>query len=108
MKTLHFVDQALVDLEDILSYTIQNFGTDQAEIYRARLLDRCYMIATGGSPGRDCSILLGQSSRSILKYVLAEKHYVMFMEDEDTVIIAGFLHQSSDLQMQIEKLSRRV
>ena len=108
MKGLHFVDQAFVDLEDILIYTISTFGTDQAEVYRARLLDRCYRIAAGEIAGRDCSILLGKTSRSILKFALAEKHYVIFMEDEDAVVVAGFLHQSSDLPRQIEKLALRV
>ena len=50
MKRLSYAPAALAGLEDILEWTIEQFGDNQAERYTGRLIARLEALAAGRSP----------------------------------------------------------
>ncbi len=105
MKQLAFTERAAHDLEDILTYTVTNFGTDQAEVYKNLLLERSYDIAASRIDGRNCSLLMGPSSRTHLLYCPAGQHFIVYLDDSDAINVIAILHQSSDLPRHLEILA---
>ena len=108
MKQLKFTDQAIEELDDILYWTITQFGARQAEAYKDLLLDRCRAIAEEKVVGRNCSLLLGAAPRSVLQYISSGEHFIVYLEGDQTIIVIGFLHQSSDLPRHVASLSKRL
>ncbi len=107
MKALEFTPSAIDDLENILTWTIGEFGTKQAASYRDELLEKCYAIAEDRQHTRDCSMLMGSSTSSYMRYVQAGQHFVVVVTNDKTCLVVGFLHQSSNLPTHLKNLAKR-
>ncbi len=107
MRALEFTPSAIDDLENILTWTVGEFGTQQAASYRDELLGKCYAVADGTLHTRDCSMLMGNSKRSFMRYAQAGQHFVVVTMNEDTCLVLGFLHQSSNLPTHLRNLAVR-
>lgn len=87
----------------IALWTIETFGTAQAETYEQELICRCEGIAAGEVLSRSCAVLLpGQGSG--LRFARAGEHFVVFQEFSEEVVVVDFLHSRSDLPRHVSAL----
>ena len=102
-RPVRFTRAAEASLEGIAAWTLDRFGSAQAELYEAELLERCRAIAEGRAHARDCSALAPEG-RGLL-YVRAGEHFLICAEREDAVIVVEVLHSRSDLPSRIARLT---
>jgi toxin ParE1/3/4 len=89
MPTVRFSRSAKADLLSIGAYTLQAWGTAQAERY-IDSLERCAKLLAGNpSLGRPCDWI-----RSGLNRFEKGRHVFFYRRQEDGVLISRILHQS--------------
>ena len=93
---LRYSSSALVDIEDIWRYTLEKWGTDQAERYTAGIEMRCFEIARGEAVTR--SFVAKDADCRVARY---EHHFIFFIADEEATIILAVLHERMDLIARI-------
>ncbi|MEW9921734.1 type II toxin-antitoxin system RelE/ParE family toxin [Marimonas sp. MJW-29] len=103
-KTFELTPFAKSNLIDIVVWTIQNFGVAQAEKYEAMILARCAGLTDGTTPSRDCATLEGKPGPSGLLFARAERHFIIFEENDERIVVLAFLHVASDLVNRIGAL----
>jgi plasmid stabilization system protein ParE len=90
-------------LTEIALWTIRRFGTAQADRYEAELISRCEALARGEIEGQDCSILAGEGAEG-LRFVRAGRHYVVYVEIADEVVVLDLVHGRADLPRHLKAL----
>lgn len=100
MKHWRLTPRAEHSLTIIARWTIDNFGTRQAERYRTQLIDRIEAIAAGAFPaGRSCSALVpGVIGADDLRYSLVGRHHVIYREIGDELQIVDFIHGARNVE----------
>ena len=106
-RSYRLTRRAEESLVDIALWTIENFGSRQADIYEAQLIERCDGIASGTVMSRDCSVLVQDviELSAPLKYTRAGEHFIVSLEADDEIIVVDFLHGRSDLPKHIAALN---
>lgn len=109
MRKLRLTAPAQASLEEIIEYTIDNFGVEQAVIYREQLISVAEKLCTDSfSLGRSCSLLLGNDSDiPELLYVLAGKHYLIYAKTSDFITIHDFVHVRRNLPAILKAVKER-
>jgi plasmid stabilization system protein ParE len=82
-------------LADIAAWTLRTFGPVQAEAYERDLIARCRAIARGIAPSQDCSVLV--EGADDLRFIRAGRHFVIFTEIGNEIVILDFVHGRTDL-----------
>jgi plasmid stabilization system protein ParE len=95
-------EEALVE---IARWTIDHFGPAQADIYEAELIGRCEALARGDIPGQDCSALAGEGAEG-LRFIRAGRHFVVYVEIGDEVVVLDVVHGRTDLPRRLNALYR--
>lgn len=108
MRQLIFTPFAELQLDEILSWTFEEFGPQQADKYENELINRCLAIAEGIAATQNCSVILPSGAASSLHFGRAGQHIIVFMETSDAIVIVSLLHSKSNLAAQIETLSRKM
>lgn len=103
-RTFELTPFAKSNLIDIVVWTVQNFGEAQAEKYEGMILERCAGLVDGTTSSRDCATLEGKSGASGLLFARAERHFIIFQETEQRIVVLAFLHVASDLANRIGAL----
>jgi toxin ParE1/3/4 len=89
MATLLFSRSAKVDLLNIGAYTLQTWGSAQAERYIDGL-ERCGKLLAGNSElGRPCGWI-----RSGLYRFETGRHVLFYRKQSDGILVSRILHQS--------------
>jgi plasmid stabilization system protein ParE len=104
-KPWRLTRQAEASLVDIALWTIETFGSRQAEAYEEDLIARCRAIAAGTAPSQSCRRIIDPRLSEDLRFTRAGQHLVVFIEDDDAVVIVDFLHGRSDLPVKLALLS---
>ena len=102
-RSFRLTRRAEESLVGIARWTIDRFGSHQAEIYERELIDRCKAIANGDVFSRSCSILVPDADD--LKFARAGEHFVVFLDQPEEVIVIEILHSRSDLPRQVSALA---
>lgn len=97
--------QAEASLIGIARWTLETFGPRQAAAYEDDLIARCDEIAAGTAPSQSCSLLAGVEATEDLRFARAGQHFIVFVEDDQAVVITDFLHARSDLPRRLAGLS---
>lgn len=105
-KAWRLTRQAEVSVAEIARWTFETFGPRQAAAYEEDLIARCVEIASGTALSRPCGHLADVSETEDLRYAHIGEHYVIFVEDEERVVIIDFLHARSDLPRRLAGLDR--
>jgi len=100
-RSFRLTRRAEASLTDIATWTIENFGLRQAEIYQEELLNRCAGILSGQAFSRSCGILVDDADD--LRFVRLG-HYLVFLDQPDEVVIVDILHTRSDLPRHVATL----
>ena len=106
-KPWRLTRQAEASLLDIARWTIDTFGPRQAQAYEEDLIARCSGIASGSVPSQSCRAIIDPDLKEDLRFARSGQHFIVFVEDETSVIIVDFLHSRSNLPDRIAQLPRR-
>lgn len=106
MKPFRLTRQAEEHLAEIAIWTLETFGPRQADAYEEDLILHCELIANGTAQHQSCAILVAGIVED-LRFTRAGQHFIVFMENDDEVIIVDFLHSSNNLPAKIAHLEGR-
>jgi len=102
-RSFRLTRRAEASLIEIAIWTIEKFGTRQAELYEAELLARCDAIVQSRAHSRSCAVLVDGAED--LRYLRAGEHFLVFLDRPDEVIIVDILHSRSDLPRHVAALT---
>ena len=107
MRGYRLSPQAELTLEDIITWTIEHFGIDQAERYKNQLITRLSALAAGELPhGLPCNgLLAGHREVVDLEYFREGRHYIIYRNTIDGIFVLDFVHGSRDLTAILDELS---
>jgi toxin ParE1/3/4 len=107
MRAYRLSRQAEQTLEDVLSWTIEHFGIEQAERYKDQLISRLAALAANEPPhGRSCNDLLtGQRDVVDLEYYREGRHHIIYRNTFDETLVLDFVHGARDLKAILDELS---
>jgi toxin ParE1/3/4 len=107
MKSYRLSPQAEQTLEDIIGWTIDHFGVDQAVKYKDQLIARLSSLAVDEVPhGRPCNVLLaGKRDVGDLEYYREGRHTIIYRNTDEAIFVLDFIHGSRNLEAIIEDLS---
>ena len=91
MSLVTFSPAAAADLDNIWDYTVEEWGSDQADRYADDVQSTCISLARGEKRGRDVDVRSGY-----LKHAVG-KHFVFFRTTKDGIEVIRILHQSMDV-----------
>ena len=107
MRTYRLSLQAEQTLEDIIGWTIDQFGIKQAIKYKELLENRLSSLASGKAPqGKPCNLLVsGVLDMNDLEYYRQGRHYIIYRNTGDEILVVDFVHGSRNLDAIIQDLS---
>jgi plasmid stabilization system protein ParE len=111
VKILRLTPKAKAALKDIVKYTLQNFGEEQAKHYHQQLIDKGRLLCASQFPiGRNCSVLLDAAfiNSSKLFYVREGMHYLVYTESSEFIVIHNFIHVGRDLPGLIQIIEKNI
>lgn len=111
MRGYRLSPQAEKTLEEIIGWTIDHFGIDQATNYKNQLVTRLASLAADEIPhGRSCNILISQKRKATdLEYYREGQHYIIYRNTTDGVFVLDFVHGSRNLEailLELDKASK--
>jgi plasmid stabilization system protein ParE len=107
MRGYRLSPQAELTLEDIISWTIEHFGIGQAELYKDQLINRLSALAADELPhGVSCNgLFAGHRDVVDLEYYREGRHYIIYRNTIDSILVLDFVHGSRDLAAILDELS---
>ncbi len=108
MRTYRLSLQAEQTLEDIIGWTIDQFGIEQAIKYKELLENRLSLLASGKAPhGKPCNLLVsGLLDMNDLEYYRQGRHYIIYRNTDDELLVVDFVHGSRNLEAILQDLSK--
>ena len=89
----------------IALWTFEKFGSRQSAAYEEDLIGHCIDIADGTAISQGCRPLIDPSLPEDLRFTRSGRHFIVYIEDSDHVIIVDFLHSRSDLPRKLAALA---
>lgn len=107
MRAYRLSPQAEQTLEDIIGWTINHFGIEQATRYKDQLTSRLSSLAADDMPhGRSCnSLLAGKRDAVDLEYYREGRHFIIYRNSSEGIFVLDFVHGSRDLDDILDELS---
>lgn len=93
MVSYRFTAQAECDLEDIVDYTVEHFGSAQAHLY----IDGLQTLAENPDMGS----VRGDASQSLLSFPYIS-HVIYYLKDSQGITIIRVLHPRMDVERHID------
>lgn len=108
MRTYRLSLQAEQILENIIGWTIDQFGIEQAIKYKELLENRLSSLASGKAPhGKPCNLLVsGLLDMNDLEYYRQGRHYIIYRNTDDELLVVDFVHGSRNLVAILQDLSK--
>lgn len=107
MRSYRLSPQAELSLEEIIGWTVENFGVDQVFKYKDQLRARLSALAANEAPrDRACNVLLaGKRDANDLEYYRVGRHYMIYGNPAEAIFVIDFVHGSRNLEAIIDDLS---
>lgn len=107
MRGYRLSPQAEKTLTEIIGWTIDQFGIDQALEYKDQLITRLISLAEDEIPcGRPCNVLISsQRNANDLEYYRVGRHYIIYRNTPEGIFVLDFVHGSRNLEAILEDLS---
>lgn len=106
-KPWRLTRQAEAFLIDIALWTIETFGSRQAQAYEEDLIARCSGVALGNVTSQSCRAIIDPDLKEDLRFTRSGQHFIVFIEDNNSIIIVDFLHGRSDLPAKLASLEKQ-
>ena len=104
MKRVHFTEIAEDSLYEIAVWTLEHFGSRQADVYQRELVDKCAGLARGDVPSQSCAVLIGADLAADMRFARAGAHVVVFVESKDEIVVMDFVHLREDLVGKVRRM----
>ena len=107
MRSYRLSPQAEQTLENIIGWTIDQFGVEQAINYKDQLIARLSSLAEDELPhGRPCNILVAEK-RDVgdLEYYRQGRHYIIYRNSYEGIFVLDFIHGARNLEAILDELS---
>ncbi len=95
-----------MSLEDIGDWSTENFGLVRARHYTTELLSACRRVASGIARWRHCRDVFAPDLRSDLRFAGSGRHFIIFAETPEEIVIVDFIHQYADIGGGLEGLDQ--
>lgn len=95
MSLVSFSPAALSDIDQIWTYTAENWGLDQADRYVDDIHNACLDLADGVKQGRQVDVRVGY-----LKYAIG-RHLIFYRLSDVGISVVRVLHQSMDVDRHL-------
>ena len=89
---------------NIGEWTCKTFGSHQAEAYMGELIDTCRRIAAGTAISKDCRSMFDPNLPEDLRFVRCGQHFIVYIDEPESVSILGIMHSRSDLPGKLANL----
>jgi len=90
--------EAASDIKDILDYTLDRWGADQAEKY-VRQLEQClHDLVSGSRSGKGASDEMPE-----VRVVHCEHHYIFYITQDSMLAVVAILHEAMDLVSRLRE-----
>lgn len=89
MRQLKISTEAENDIDEIVAYTIANWGREQGEKYLSKLEDGLNLLVANPHLGRPCDAI-----QSGLRRFEIERHVAFYLSKPEEVLVVRILHQS--------------
>jgi len=99
MKVVQYSKKSLADLENIIDYTAQLWGANQAKVYLKDIRDKIHQIANG-----EAIVQVLHIRRAGMLKVRVNRHIVIFESTDATVRIIRILHDSMDIPQHLTRI----
>lgn len=106
MKQVRFTEIAENGLFEIAVWTLEHFGSRQADVYQQELVNRCKALALGELSSQSCAALIGPDLGADMRIVRAGAHVIVFVESRDEIVVMDFVHQREDLAAKAGRKDR--
>jgi len=106
-KPWRLTRQAEASLIEIALWTIETFGPRQAQAYEEDLITRCSGIASGSVTSQSCRAIIGPDLKEDLRFARSGQHFIVFVEDDTSVIIVDFLHSRCNLPAKLASIANQ-
>jgi plasmid stabilization system protein ParE len=108
MRNYRLSLQAEQTLVDIIGWTIDQFGIEQAIKYKELLENRLFSLASGKAPhGKPCNLLVSELlDMNDLEYYRQGRHYIIYRNTDDELLVVDFVHGSRNLEAILQDLSK--
>lgn len=107
MKRVQFTEIAEDSLFEIAVWTLEHFGSRQADVYQRELVDKSLGLAQGDMPSQSCSVLIGADLAADMRFARVGAHVIVFVESKDEIVVMDFVHQRADLAGKVRQLGSR-
>jgi toxin ParE1/3/4 len=104
LKRVHFTENAEDSLFEIAVWTLEHFGSRQADVYQRELVERCAGLARGDVPSQSCSVLIATDLAADMRFARVGAHVVVFVESKVEIVVMDFVHQREDLAGRVRGL----
>ena len=107
MRGYRLSRQAEQTLQDVIGWTIDRFGVEQAVRYKDQLIGRLSRLAAGEVPhGRPCNKLISCGRDVVdLEYCREGNHYIIYLNTPEEILVLDFVHGSRNLEAIILELN---
>ena len=93
MKSFEFHPEAKSRLAEIWHFTFQHWGEIQADQYTLQIEAEIKKLCSGEKIGR----IYKNIKQHNIKYILCQRHYVFYTENEKNIFVLTVLHDNMDL-----------
>lgn len=105
IKPWRVTRQAEQSLLDIALWTVETFGSRQADAYEQDILAKMNDIASGVAHTQSCRILIDSHIANDIRFTRVGGHYLIYLEQSDSLVLLDLLHQRADLPRHLARLS---
>ncbi|WP_333834994.1 type II toxin-antitoxin system RelE/ParE family toxin [Rubrimonas sp.] len=103
-KSWRLTRRAERSLVDIARWTIETSGPRQARAYETDLIARCQAVAESVESSESCRSLIDPDLPEDFRLTRCGRHFIVFVDNPDAVIVIDFLHARSDLPGKLARL----
>lgn len=96
MKSIKYARRANADLEDITDYTARTWGADQAKRYIRDIRTQIERMASGDAIAQPLQV-----ARDGLFKCRVNRHFIVFEQTDDCILIVRVLHEAMDISRHI-------
>jgi len=91
-------EEADKDVDEILAYSVKNFGVDQTQHYFEALKECIELLADNPNMGRSAEDILPEYLR-----FHHESHMVFYKKSSPSIIVVRILHERMDPKLHLKK-----
>jgi toxin ParE1/3/4 len=106
VKAVRYSPAAREAFVQIFQYSLDNWGSVDAERYLERIIDRVDALARGEPPhARPCEVLMrGSRDAASLRFYRVGSHVILLRELPTEIEVVDVVHQSRNIEAEIDRL----